>query len=80
LPAWEATTVQVPVASSVSVVLLTVHTVGVVELKVTGSPDDAVALSLTGDWANVFLEMVENEIVCDTPDTVKLRVTLAAAA
>ncbi len=46
----------------------------------TGRPEDAVALSVTGDWANVFVVMVEKEIVCAALDTVKLRVTLAAAA
>jgi hypothetical protein len=70
LPAWEATTVQVPIVSKVSVVPLTVHTVGVVVLKVTGSPDDAVALSVTGDWFNVLLASDEKEIVWVAGDTV----------
>ena len=46
LPACAATTVHVPVLSSVMVVPLVppvVHTVGVVVVNVTGSPDDAVA-------------------------------------
>ncbi len=64
---------------SVSVVPLTVHTVGVVVLKVTGRPEDAVALSVTGDWANVLLTSVEKEIVCVAENTVNDRWTWGAA-
>ena len=38
-----ASMAQVPAATSVSVVPLTVHTLGVVEAKDTGKPEEAVA-------------------------------------
>ena len=48
-PGCSARTVHLPASSSVIVVPSTVHTVGVVVVNVTGSPDDAVALTTTGD-------------------------------
>ena len=72
--------VQVPVLTSLTVVPLTVHTEDVVVLKVTGNPDDEVALTVTGDWANLLLANAPKVIVCVAFDTVKPRVTLGAAA
>ena len=43
LPAWLASMEQLPAATSVKVVPLTVHTLGVVEAKDTGKPEEAVA-------------------------------------
>ena len=45
LPGWSALIVQVPVVTSVTVEPLTVQTAGVVELKVTARPEEAVALT-----------------------------------
>ena len=45
-PAWFAAMVQVPAACPVTVFPLTVQTLGVEELKLTGSPEDAVALTV----------------------------------
>ena len=56
LPAWFATTVQVPVVTRVMLAPLVppaVQTAAVVVVKVTGSPDDAVAVTATGDCARV---------------------------
>jgi hypothetical protein len=43
LPAWDAMMVQVPAASNLAVAPVTLHTVGVVDAKLTGSPELAVA-------------------------------------
>src|SRR3954468_16557107 len=59
-PPWEATTVQVPALTSETVVALTVHTDEVVVVKVTGNPDDDVALTVTGDWTMVLLASAAN--------------------
>jgi hypothetical protein len=47
LPAWDAAMVQFPVVTKVAVVPETVQTSGVVEAKLTVSPELAVALRLT---------------------------------
>ena len=54
-PAWRATTVQVPAATRVRVVPLTVQTAGVLDSKVTTSPDVALATSATGAAPRVWL-------------------------
>ena len=46
LPAWFAAMVQVPVATPVTVLPLTVQTLCVAELKLTGWPELAVALAV----------------------------------
>ncbi len=46
LPVWLAWMVQVPAASSEAIDPDTVHTAGVVEVKLTGSPELAVAVSV----------------------------------
>ena len=66
LPAWLATTVQVPAATRVIVAPFVppeVHTEGVVVVKLTVNPDEAVALTVTGDWARVLLDSDANVIV-----------------
>jgi hypothetical protein len=55
--------VHVPTVSKVTVVPLTVHTEDVVVLKVTGRPDEALALTVTGDCAKVLLASAANVIV-----------------
>jgi len=66
LPAWLALTVQVPAVISVMVcplVPLDVHTDGVVVENVTARPEDAVALTVTGDCVAVLPASVPNVIV-----------------
>ena len=53
LPAWLASTVQVPAASSARVVPLTLHTALVLDANVTVKPDVAVATSATGALPSV---------------------------
>ena len=48
LPAWVAWMVQVPAATSVTVVPETPHTFVVCELKLTVKPEEAVALTVNG--------------------------------
>ena len=48
LPGWAAWIVQVPVVISVTVLPLTVQTAGVSEAKLTGKPEEAVALTVNG--------------------------------
>ena len=55
-----------------------VHTAGVVDENVTARPDDAVAVTVTGDCANVRADSAANVIVCAAFDTVKLCDTLGA--
>jgi sRNA-binding protein len=66
LPAWAAVTVQIPAETRVTVVPLTLHTVDGAAVKVTARPEDAVALSVTGDWARVFLANAAKLIVWAT--------------
>ena len=82
LPAWLAWTVHVPVVRKVIVAVLMapeVHTKGVVVVKVTVSPDEAVARTVTGDCARVLLASVPKMIVWLALDTVKLWLTGVAA-
>ena len=81
-PAWLALTVHVPGASNVIVLPFVppaVQTTGVLVLNVTGNPDVAVALTVTGESASVLFASAAKVIVCATFDTVKLRVTAGAA-
>ena len=78
LPAWSAAIVQVPAATRVIVKPLTVQTAGVVELRVTARPDEAVGVTVSGDWARVLLEIAAKVIVWLTLLTLKLRVTVGA--
>ncbi len=52
-----------------------VHTVGVVVVNVTGSPEEAVAVTVTGLAASVLVPMTGNVMVWATFATVKLRLT-----
>ena len=64
-----ARTVQVPSARSVIVepsVPPAAHTAGVVLVKETGRPDEAVALTVTGDCSIVFAEIVGKVMVWRT--------------
>jgi hypothetical protein len=65
LPAWLAWTVHVPTAISLIVAPffpLEVQITGVVVVKVTVKPDEAVALTATGDWVNRLFARAENAI------------------
>jgi hypothetical protein len=63
--------VQVPVATNVTDEPATVHTAGVVEENVTARPDDADALTVTGDCNNDVFANAPNVIVCAAWLTVK---------
>jgi hypothetical protein len=81
LPPWLATTVHVPIVSKVMVDPLVppaVHTVGVVVVKVTARPEEAVALTVSGDWVVERLASVANVIVWALPLTATVWVTGAA--
>ena len=68
-PAWLALTVHVPALTKVMVAPLVppeVHTAGVVVVKVTGNPDEEVAVTESGDCANVLLASVPKLIVWET--------------
>jgi hypothetical protein len=64
LPACAARIVQVPVATKVTLVPETVHTGVVSEEKLTGNPDDAVALTVNGEAASVRSASAVKLIVC----------------
>jgi hypothetical protein len=55
-----------------------VHTDGVVDENDTVRPEDAVAVTVTGDCANDLPASAPKVIVCDAVDTVKLCGTDAA--
>ena len=55
---------HVPATSKVIVVPLALQTSGVVVENVTTNPDDAVALTVTGDCASVLFDNAVNLIVC----------------
>ncbi len=66
MPPWSAWTVQTPVPTSVIVAPLRppeVQTDGVVVVKDTGRPDDAVADAVTGDAASVTSDKAPKVIV-----------------
>ena len=52
-----------PAVNNVTDVPDTVHTAGVVDENATGSPDDAVALIVTGDCARVFADSAPKVMV-----------------
>jgi hypothetical protein len=62
-PACAARMVQVPAALIVTVLPLTVHTVVVVDAKVTASPEEAVAFTVNGATPKVELATAPNVIV-----------------
>ena len=55
MPSWLAVTVQVPATTSASVLPLTVQTAGVVDAKLTASPELAVADSGAGAVPRVWV-------------------------
>ncbi len=78
-PAWSALTRQVPTATSVTCAPSTVQTSGVCEAWVTGSSDDAAALSCTGRASRVVSGSAGNTMVWARRSTSKLRCTSSAA-
>lgn len=80
MPAWLASTVQVPAAASIRVVPLTVQMLGVVETNATVRPLDAVATSAGGVCPKVWLPGDVKLMVCTMAATLKLCVTIGAAA
>jgi hypothetical protein len=80
LPAWLAATVQVPTATKVSVLPLTVHTPKVVDAKETGKPELAVATSGAGGVPSVWPPGEVKVMVCEPGATVKDRATGVAGA
>lgn len=78
LPACAALTVQVPAASKVSVLPVTVHTPDVLDEKVTGRPELAVAIKAAGAVPRVWLPGETNETVCVPATTVKVFETAVA--
>lgn len=80
LPGWLALTVQVPAATRVSVVPLTVHTELVVDVKTTARPEVEVATRAGGADPSVCEPGELKVMVCDAAETVKVLVTAVAAA
>ena len=80
MPAWLAVTLQVPTASSVSVLPLTVQTAGVVEANATASPELDVATSAAGALPRVRLPGDTKVIVCAAAATANEFKTAWAAA
>lgn len=72
--------VQVPTATSVKVVPLTVHTAGVVDEKATGKPEVAVADRVGGGLPRVWFPGPANEMVWAAAATVTDCMTASAAA
>jgi hypothetical protein len=72
LPAWLAVMEHDPAATIVTVLPATVQTAVVVEVKLTGRPELAVALTGNGAAPNVTLFRTPKVIVCDPPLTLKL--------
>ncbi len=68
LPVWVAVMEQVPVPVSVTVVPETVHTEDVADEKLTGRPDDAVALVENGAVPAATLGRGPKLMVCTFED------------
>jgi hypothetical protein len=81
LPGCDALMEQLPVVTSVTVLPETVHVVGVFEEKLTGKPDDAVAVTVNGGVPIGRFGSGLKVMVCGVVPTVtwKLRVTGVAA-
>ena len=79
-PAWLATSVQVPAATSVKVLPLTVQTPGVLDAKLTASAEVELATSAAGVVPSVWLPGDTKVMLCAPAPTVKLFVTGVAAA
>lgn len=79
LPACVALIMQEPAASKFALLPLTVQTAGVVEANVTGSPDVAVALSVT-EVPCAVAGMAGKVIVCECSVTANVLETSGAVA
>ena len=79
-PAWLAWIVQVPDATRVTVAPLTVQTAAVVDVNVTGRPDDAVATMENGAMPNVRLGSASKAMVCAAALIVMANVCVASGA
>ena len=65
-PAWLAVRVQVPAVRRLIDRPVGLQTAGVVEVRVTGNPELAVAVTVIGDWARVEFGGWGKLIVCGT--------------
>jgi hypothetical protein len=79
LPSWLAVIEQVPPPTSVTSGPDTVQTLGVVEMKVTGSPELAEAVIVNGTAPKFWLTSGLNVMVCETWPTVIEMVLLVDA-
>lgn len=79
LPAWLAAIEQLPALTSVKVVPLTVHTLAVLEVSVTGRPDVAVATKAPGAVPKAWLPGEMKEMVWAPMATAKVLDTVVAA-
>ena len=80
LPTWLAATVQVPTATSVNAVPLTVQTPAVVDANATGRPEVELATKGPGGVPRVWLPGEAKVIVCAAAAMAKEFDTAAAAA
>ena len=71
LPAWLALNAQVPAPTSVSVLPLAVHTLGVVDAKETVRPEVEVAVKAAGVVPRFWLPGAMKVMVCAAATTVK---------
>ena len=78
-PAWVAVIEQAPGATIVTVEAETVQTAMVVDAKLTGRPEDAVAVRAKGADPKAALESGANVMLCEPMPTVKLWETGEAA-
>ena len=79
-PPWLATTVQLPPASSDKLLPVTPQTLGVVEVKVTGRPEDAAATRAAGATLSTWLPGDAKEIDCACPRVLMANVTATGVA
>ena len=79
MPAWEASIVQGPMATSVTVAPETVQDAGVVAAKLTASPELADAASANAPPPKARLGIGLNVIIFPAGTTMRLRVTSGAA-
>lgn len=79
LPAWLAATVQLPAATKVRAVPLTVHTAGVLDANVAGRPELAFAIKAAGAVPSVWLPGDTKVMVCAPGLTTKDCTTAVAA-
>ena len=79
-PAWLALTLQVPTATNVRVVPLTVQTAAVLDSSNTGRPDVDIAAKGAGGVPSVWLPGEAKVMVCAAGTTAKEFDTVAAAA